>query len=49
MVGKRVQRDDQTWQALEMLARDRMMSFQEMADWQYEVPPAFRGRLMAYR
>jgi hypothetical protein len=32
MVGKRVQFDDATWQALAMLARDRMMSFQEIAD-----------------
>ncbi len=32
MVGKRVQFDDATWQALDMLARDRMMSFQEIAD-----------------
>ena len=32
MVGKRVQFDDATWQALAMPARDRMMSFQEIAD-----------------
>jgi non-homologous end joining protein Ku len=24
--------DDETWQALDMLARDRMMNFQELAD-----------------
>jgi predicted DNA-binding ribbon-helix-helix protein len=27
-----VQFDDQTWQALDLLARDRMMDFQELAD-----------------
>jgi non-homologous end joining protein Ku len=32
MIGKRVQFDDETWQALDMLARDRMMNFQELAD-----------------
>src|SRR5689334_9467503 len=32
MTGKRVQFDEETWQALDMLARDRMMSFQEVAD-----------------
>ncbi|HMA74627.1 MAG TPA: hypothetical protein VKP67_24525 [Xanthobacteraceae bacterium] len=32
MVGKRVQFDEETWLALDVLARDRMMSFQELAD-----------------
>jgi hypothetical protein len=32
MRGKRVQFDDATWQALDVLARDRMMDFQELAD-----------------
>jgi hypothetical protein len=32
MRGKRVQFDDETWQALDLLARDRMMGFQELAD-----------------
>jgi hypothetical protein len=32
MPGKRVQFDDQTWLALDLLARDRMMDFQELAD-----------------
>ena len=32
MIGKRVQFDDETWQALALLARDRMMDFQELAD-----------------
>ena len=30
--GKRVQFDPETWHALNMLARDRMMTFQELAD-----------------
>ena len=32
MPGKRVQFDDETWQALDLLARDRMVDFQELAD-----------------
>jgi hypothetical protein len=32
MPGKRVQFDDETWVALDGLARDRMMDFQELAD-----------------
>jgi hypothetical protein len=32
MPGKRVQFDDETWQALDLLARDRMQDFQELAD-----------------
>ncbi len=32
MPGKRVQFDDETWRALDLLARDRMMEFQELAD-----------------
>jgi hypothetical protein len=31
MPGKRVQLDDETWHALDLLARDRMMDFQELA------------------
>jgi hypothetical protein len=30
--GKRVQFDSETWYALDLLARDSMMSFQELAD-----------------
>lgn len=30
--GKRVQIDDETWPVLQLLARDRMMTFQELAD-----------------
>jgi hypothetical protein len=32
MPGKRVHIDDATWAALDLLARDRMMTFQELAD-----------------
>jgi hypothetical protein len=32
MPGKRVQFDDATWHALDLLARYRMMDFQELAD-----------------
>jgi hypothetical protein len=32
MPGKRIQFDDETWHALELLRRDRMQDFQELAD-----------------
>jgi hypothetical protein len=32
MPGKRVQFDDETWMALDLLGRDRMATFQELAD-----------------
>jgi hypothetical protein len=32
MPGKRVQFDEETWQALNLLARDQMKTFQELAD-----------------
>jgi hypothetical protein len=32
MPGKRIQFDDETFAELDMLARDRMMDFQELAD-----------------
>ena len=32
MKGKRVQFDDETWQALDLLGRDQMKDFQELAD-----------------
>ena len=32
MPGKRVQFDDATWQALDLLARDSMKDFQELAE-----------------
>jgi hypothetical protein len=42
MPGKRLQIDDETWQALDLLARDRMLDFQELAD------EAFRDLLRKY-
>lgn len=36
MPGKRVQIDDETWQALELLSRDTMRDFQELADEAFE-------------
>jgi hypothetical protein len=42
MIGKRVQFDDETWQAIALLAKDRMMDFQEVAD------EAFRDLLLKY-
>ena len=32
MPGKRVQFDPEVWQAIDLLARDRMSDFQELAD-----------------
>ena len=32
MPGKRVQFDDETWQSLDLLAKDQMKSFAEVAD-----------------
>jgi hypothetical protein len=32
MPGKRVQLDDDTWQQLDLLGRDQMKDFQELAD-----------------
>jgi hypothetical protein len=32
MPGERVQFDDETWHALDLLAKDRMRDFQELAD-----------------
>jgi predicted DNA-binding ribbon-helix-helix protein len=32
MPGKRVQFDDETWAALDLMAHDRMATFQELAD-----------------
>jgi hypothetical protein len=32
MPGKRVQIDSESWAALDLLAHDRMMTFQELAD-----------------
>jgi len=32
MPGKRIQFDYETWQAIDLLARDRVSNFQELAD-----------------
>jgi predicted DNA-binding ribbon-helix-helix protein len=32
MPGKRIQIDDESWAQLRLMARDRMMTFQELAD-----------------
>lgn len=32
MPGKRIEIDDETWPALRLLAQDRLMTFQELAD-----------------
>jgi hypothetical protein len=32
MPGKRIQIDDESWAALDLLTRERMMTFQELAD-----------------
>ena len=32
MPGKRIHIDDETWPVLDLLARDRMMTFQELVD-----------------
>jgi hypothetical protein len=42
MPGKRVEFDEETWVALDLLARDRMMTFPELAD------EAFRDLLRKY-
>jgi hypothetical protein len=42
MIGKRVQFDAETWASVDLLAKDRMMTFQELAD------EAFRGILRKY-
>jgi hypothetical protein len=42
MTGKRVQFDPETWASVDLLAKDRMMTFQELAD------EAFRDILKKY-
>jgi hypothetical protein len=46
MPGKRVQFDDETWQVLDLLARDRVMDFQELAG---DIPPPFRAEVCSQR
>lgn len=42
MPGKRVQFDNETWASVDLLSKDRMMTFQELAD------EAFRDILKKY-
>ena len=42
MPGKRIQFDQESWATLDLLARDRMMTFQELAE------EAFRDLLRKY-
>jgi hypothetical protein len=42
MAGKRVQFDNETWASVDLLSKDRMMTFQELAD------EAFRDILKKY-
>jgi len=42
MRGKRVEFDDETWASVDLLAKDRMQTFQELAD------EAFRDILKKY-
>jgi len=44
MPGKRVQFDEETWQAIDLLARDRMMDFQELVDEAFSDLLAKHGR-----
>ena len=44
MPGKRVQIDDETWIALDLLARDSMKDFQELADEAFRDLLAKHGR-----
>jgi hypothetical protein len=44
MTGKRVQFDEETWAALDLLARDNMADFQELADEAFRDLLAKHGR-----
>jgi hypothetical protein len=44
MPGKRIQIDDETWHALNLLAHDRMREFQELADEAFRDLLAKHGR-----
>jgi hypothetical protein len=44
MKGKRIQFDDETWHALNLLAQDRMQDFQELADEAFRDLLAKHGR-----
>jgi len=41
MPGKRVQFDGETWQVVDLLARDQMKTFQELADEAFVILPRF--------
>lgn len=43
MIGKRVQFDQEDWEAIHLLAKDRMATFQELAD------EAFRDLLRKHK
>jgi len=49
MPGKRVQFDDETWAAVDLLARDREATFQELADEAFRDLLNKHGRFAAFR
>lgn len=49
MPGKRLQFDEETWDALDLLAKDRMMSFQELADEAFRDLLRKHGRPLSLR
>jgi hypothetical protein len=46
MPGKRVQFDDETWQQIDLLGRDQMKDFQELADEAFRDLLRKHGRLV---
>lgn len=46
MLGRRVKFDDETRHALDLLARDRMMDLQVLADEAFKDLPKKHGRVM---
>ncbi len=49
MPGKRVQLDDETWDALRLLASDRMGDFQDLADEAFRDLLAKHGRAVGLK
>ena len=49
MPGKRVQFDEETWDAVDLLAKDRMMTFQELADEAFRDLLRKHGRLFSLK
>lgn len=49
MPGKRVRIDDETWRVLDLLARDRVATFQELADEAFADLLKKHGRPVALR